>query len=71
MLSGIVLVLRDVFVSRRTVGIMGGLPDAGFSSLRVIARNEAIQKTVYSLDCFVVPPRNDAKHVGAKRRLFP
>ena len=34
------------------MGIMGSLPDAGFSSLRVIARNEAIQKTAYSLDCF-------------------
>ena len=30
-------------------------------TLRVIARNEAIQKTNHSLDCFVVPPRNDTK----------
>ena len=31
--------------------------------LRVIARNEAIQGVSGSLDCFVVPPRNDAKRV--------
>jgi hypothetical protein len=29
-------------------------------TLRVIKQNEAIQR-ITSLDCFVVPPRNDAK----------
>ncbi len=41
---------------------------------RVIARNEAIQM-ICSLDCFVVPPRNDAKRRQGKpsaiqRRAF-
>ena len=36
LLSGIVLDLRGVYVSRRTMGIMGSLPDASISSLRVI-----------------------------------
>ena len=52
---------------------MGSLPDAGFSSLRVIARNEAIQKTAYSLDCFtsfamtqsVSPQSGDYSHSSA------
>ena len=35
----------------------------GFISFYIIARNEAIQKTTGGLDCFVVPPRNDAKRV--------
>ena len=36
LLSGIVLDLRGVYVSHRTMGIMGSLPDASISSLRVI-----------------------------------
>ena len=34
--------------------------------LRVIARNEAIQTVCIYMDCFIIPPRNDAKRVGAK-----
>ena len=36
---------------------------AKFGSLRVTARHEAVQYTYFTLDCFVVPPRNDAKRV--------
>jgi len=74
-----VLVLRDVFVSRRNrrfdvVNYENHGKPAGygfFVASRHCERSEAIQETVFSLDCFVVPPRNDAKRVGAKRRLFP
>ena len=32
-----------------------------YDTLCVIARHEAIQTKDYTLDCFVVPPRNDTK----------
>ena len=31
--------------------------------LRVTVRHEAVQRTSSTLDCFVVPPHNDAKRV--------
>ena len=34
---------------------------AKFGSLRITARHEAVQQTYFTLDCFVVPPRYDAK----------
>ena len=48
LLSGMVLVLRDVFVSRRTMGIMGSLPDAGFSSLRA-SQSSAVSAWTFSI----------------------